>query len=160
MWFLHDHWPAWCKVYPKLLKFCLDVYFNFGPTPPYFFSKSWSLWVILYTVSLPELEYLLSSIVSHLFVYWSLSCFFFCLIPTGNMMKVLRGHQNWVYCCAFSPDSSILCSVGAGKAVGVTFLNFIFFFWILQNENSNLRISLCSVSSSDLAFERMIKVWW
>lgn len=39
----------------------------------------------------------------------------------GNMMKVLRGHQNWVYCCAFSPDSSILCSVGAGKAVGVTF---------------------------------------
>ncbi|XP_029467816.1 WD repeat and SOCS box-containing protein 1 [Rhinatrema bivittatum] len=35
----------------------------------------------------------------------------------GNMMKVLRGHQNWVYCCAFSPDSSILCSVGAGKAV-------------------------------------------
>ncbi|XP_078535834.1 WD repeat and SOCS box-containing protein 1 [Lissotriton helveticus] len=35
----------------------------------------------------------------------------------GNMMKVLRGHQNWVYCCAFSPDSSVLCSVGAGKAV-------------------------------------------
>ncbi|MEE6521935.1 hypothetical protein FKM82_020297, partial [Ascaphus truei] len=36
----------------------------------------------------------------------------------GNMMKVLRGHPNWVYCCAFSPDSSILCSVGAGKSVG------------------------------------------
>nr|XP_042713766.1 WD repeat and SOCS box-containing protein 1 isoform X2 [Chrysemys picta bellii] len=36
---------------------------------------------------------------------------------TGNMMKVLRGHQNWVYGCAFSPDSSILCSVGASKAV-------------------------------------------
>ncbi|KAG8451955.1 hypothetical protein GDO86_003951 [Hymenochirus boettgeri] len=35
----------------------------------------------------------------------------------GNMTKVLRGHQNWVYCCAFSPDSSILCSVGAGKSV-------------------------------------------
>lgn len=35
----------------------------------------------------------------------------------GNMMKVLRGHQNWVYCSAFSPDSSVLCSVGAGKAV-------------------------------------------
>nr|XP_033800699.1 WD repeat and SOCS box-containing protein 1-like [Geotrypetes seraphini] len=35
----------------------------------------------------------------------------------GNMVKVLRRHQNWVYCCAFSPDSSILCSVGAGKAV-------------------------------------------
>ncbi|XP_069470712.1 WD repeat and SOCS box-containing protein 1 [Ambystoma mexicanum] len=35
----------------------------------------------------------------------------------GNMMKVLRGHQNWVFCCAFSPDSTILCSVGAGKAV-------------------------------------------
>ncbi|TRY54126.1 hypothetical protein DNTS_031168 [Danionella cerebrum] len=34
----------------------------------------------------------------------------------GNMVKVLRGHQNWVYCSAFSPDSSILCSVGAGKA--------------------------------------------
>ncbi|KAK1786033.1 hypothetical protein P4O66_017757 [Electrophorus voltai] len=35
----------------------------------------------------------------------------------GNMMKVLRGHQNWVYCSTFSPDSSVLCSVGAGKAV-------------------------------------------
>ncbi|XP_060928445.1 WD repeat and SOCS box-containing protein 1 [Limanda limanda] len=35
----------------------------------------------------------------------------------GNMAKVLRGHQNWVYCSAFTPDSSILCSVGAGKAV-------------------------------------------
>lgn len=34
-------------------------------------------------------------------------------------MKVLRGHQNWVYGCAFSPDSSILCSVGASKAVCV-----------------------------------------
>ncbi|EGV94353.1 WD repeat and SOCS box-containing protein 1 [Cricetulus griseus] len=33
------------------------------------------------------------------------------------MMKVLRGHQNWVYSCAFSPDSSMLCSVGASKAV-------------------------------------------
>lgn len=40
----------------------------------------------------------------------------FCL---GNMMKVLRGHPNWVYGCAFSPDSSILCSVGASKAVCV-----------------------------------------
>ncbi|XP_042713766.2 WD repeat and SOCS box-containing protein 1 isoform X2 [Chrysemys picta bellii] len=38
-------------------------------------------------------------------------------VYTGNMMKVLRGHQNWVYGCAFSPDSSILCSVGASKAV-------------------------------------------
>ncbi|XP_036310179.1 WD repeat and SOCS box-containing protein 1 isoform X2 [Pipistrellus kuhlii] len=35
----------------------------------------------------------------------------------GNMMKVLRAHQNWVYSCAFSPDSSMLCSVGASKAV-------------------------------------------
>ncbi|CAL8342921.1 WD repeat and SOCS box-containing protein 1 [Gadus morhua] len=35
----------------------------------------------------------------------------------GNMVKVLRGHQSWVYCSAFSPDSSTLCSVGAGKAV-------------------------------------------
>uniref|UniRef100_A0A2K6GNH6 WD repeat and SOCS box-containing protein 1 n=3 Tax=Propithecus coquereli TaxID=379532 RepID=A0A2K6GNH6_PROCO len=35
----------------------------------------------------------------------------------NNMMKVLRGHQNWVYSCAFSPDSSMLCSVGASKAV-------------------------------------------
>lgn len=34
-------------------------------------------------------------------------------------MKVLRGHQNWVYGCAFSPDSSVLCSVGASKAVCV-----------------------------------------
>lgn len=33
------------------------------------------------------------------------------------MVKVLRGHQNWVYSSAFSPDSSIMCSVGAGKAV-------------------------------------------
>ncbi|XP_060704319.1 WD repeat and SOCS box-containing protein 1 isoform X1 [Hemiscyllium ocellatum] len=35
----------------------------------------------------------------------------------GNMVTVLRGHHNWVYCCAFSPNSNILCSVGAGKAV-------------------------------------------
>uniref|UniRef100_A0A4W5K8B1 WD repeat and SOCS box-containing protein 1 n=1 Tax=Hucho hucho TaxID=62062 RepID=A0A4W5K8B1_9TELE len=35
----------------------------------------------------------------------------------GNMVKVLRGHQSWVYCSAFSPDSSVLCSVGAGKSV-------------------------------------------
>ncbi|XP_077167986.1 WD repeat and SOCS box-containing protein 1 [Paroedura picta] len=35
----------------------------------------------------------------------------------GNMMKVLRGHPNWVYSCAFSPNSSILCSVGASKTV-------------------------------------------
>ncbi|KAJ8280929.1 hypothetical protein GJAV_G00061140 [Gymnothorax javanicus] len=35
----------------------------------------------------------------------------------GNMVKVLRGHQSWVYCSAFSPDSSMLCSVGAGKVV-------------------------------------------
>uniref|UniRef100_A0A8C9QM07 WSB1 n=1 Tax=Spermophilus dauricus TaxID=99837 RepID=A0A8C9QM07_SPEDA len=40
----------------------------------------------------------------------------------GNMMKVLRGHQNWVYSCAFSPDSSMLCSVGASKAVCVKVL--------------------------------------
>uniref|UniRef100_A0A8C8TR77 WD repeat and SOCS box-containing protein 1 n=1 Tax=Peromyscus maniculatus bairdii TaxID=230844 RepID=A0A8C8TR77_PERMB len=39
----------------------------------------------------------------------------------GNMMKVLRGHQNWVYSCAFSPDSSMLCSVGASKAVSCDF---------------------------------------
>uniref|UniRef100_H9GEN2 WD repeat and SOCS box-containing protein 1 n=1 Tax=Anolis carolinensis TaxID=28377 RepID=H9GEN2_ANOCA len=35
----------------------------------------------------------------------------------GNMMKVLRGHPNWVFSCAFSPDSSMLCSVGANKTV-------------------------------------------
>ncbi|KAI5932400.1 WD repeat and SOCS box-containing protein 1 [Manis javanica] len=35
----------------------------------------------------------------------------------GNVMKILRGHQNWVYSCVFSPDSSMLCSVGASKAV-------------------------------------------
>ncbi|KAJ8266375.1 hypothetical protein GJAV_G00129700 [Gymnothorax javanicus] len=35
----------------------------------------------------------------------------------GNMVKVLRGHQKQVNCCTFSPDSSVLCSVGAGKAV-------------------------------------------
>uniref|UniRef100_A0A8D0G7J4 WD repeat and SOCS box containing 1 n=1 Tax=Sphenodon punctatus TaxID=8508 RepID=A0A8D0G7J4_SPHPU len=35
----------------------------------------------------------------------------------GNMIKVLRGHTNWVFGCAFSPDSSVLCSVGASKAV-------------------------------------------
>lgn len=42
---------------------------------------------------------------------------FLFFTTAGNMMKVLRGHQNWVYCSAFSPDSSVLCSVGAGKAV-------------------------------------------
>ncbi|KAI1231710.1 hypothetical protein IHE44_0007342 [Lamprotornis superbus] len=44
----------------------------------------------------------------------------------GNMMKVLRGHPNWVYGCAFSPDSSILCSVGAsgGSNIGVIELSW------------------------------------
>lgn len=32
-------------------------------------------------------------------------------------MKVLWGHPNRVYSSAFSPDSSVLCSVGASKAV-------------------------------------------
>lgn len=44
----------------------------------------------------------------------------------GNMVKVLRGHQNWVYCSAFSPDSSILCSVGAGKAVSTQVPLYLF----------------------------------
>ncbi|TNN01416.1 WD repeat and SOCS box-containing protein 1 [Takifugu flavidus] len=35
----------------------------------------------------------------------------------GNMVKVLWGHPNRVYSSAFSPDSSVLCSVGASKAV-------------------------------------------
>ncbi|XP_069766974.1 WD repeat and SOCS box-containing protein 1 isoform X2 [Narcine bancroftii] len=35
----------------------------------------------------------------------------------GNMVTILKGHNSWVYSCAFSPDSSILSSVGAGKAV-------------------------------------------
>ncbi|KAI1903668.1 hypothetical protein AGOR_G00029570 [Albula goreensis] len=35
----------------------------------------------------------------------------------GNMVKALKGHPKAVHCCAFSPDSSVLCSVGAGKAV-------------------------------------------
>lgn len=33
------------------------------------------------------------------------------------MVKVLWGHPNRVYSSAFSPDSSVLCSVGASKAV-------------------------------------------
>uniref|UniRef100_A0A8C8TV84 WSB1 n=1 Tax=Peromyscus maniculatus bairdii TaxID=230844 RepID=A0A8C8TV84_PERMB len=41
-----------------------------------------------------------------------------------NMMKVLRGHQNWVYSCAFSPDSSMLCSVGAIYAVLLCYASF------------------------------------
>lgn len=51
--------------------------------------------------------------------------FFFRFAIVGNMMKVLRGHQNWVYCSAFSPDSSVLCSVGAGKAVRTSQSNFL-----------------------------------
>ncbi|KAG9340577.1 hypothetical protein JZ751_021399 [Albula glossodonta] len=47
----------------------------------------------------------------------------------GNMVKVLRGHQNWVYCSAFSPDSSVLCSVGAGKAVVAAQLCVIGWYW-------------------------------
>uniref|UniRef100_A0A8C4QJ82 WD repeat and SOCS box containing 1 n=1 Tax=Eptatretus burgeri TaxID=7764 RepID=A0A8C4QJ82_EPTBU len=34
----------------------------------------------------------------------------------GNMVKVLKGHPGWVRCSAFSPDSSLLCSVGNGKS--------------------------------------------
>uniref|UniRef100_A0A8C4WWI5 WD repeat and SOCS box containing 1 n=1 Tax=Eptatretus burgeri TaxID=7764 RepID=A0A8C4WWI5_EPTBU len=37
-------------------------------------------------------------------------------VGTGNMVKVLKGHPGWVRCSAFSPDSSLLCSVGNGKS--------------------------------------------
>ncbi|NXF45341.1 WSB1 protein, partial [Oceanites oceanicus] len=63
----------------------------------------------------------------------------------GNMMKVLRGHQNWVYGCAFSPDSSILCSVGASKAVCVRVscsLNLLNCSWLKETLLQFLNIKL------------------
>ncbi|XP_067861797.1 WD repeat and SOCS box-containing protein 2 isoform X2 [Heptranchias perlo] len=35
----------------------------------------------------------------------------------GKLLHILNGHSHWVYCCAVSPDSSMLCSVGGGKTV-------------------------------------------
>ncbi|XP_059844287.1 WD repeat and SOCS box-containing protein 2 [Hypanus sabinus] len=35
----------------------------------------------------------------------------------GKLVHILDGHRQWVYCCAVSPDSSKLCSVGGGKTV-------------------------------------------
>ncbi|XP_067911275.1 WD repeat and SOCS box-containing protein 2 isoform X2 [Heterodontus francisci] len=35
----------------------------------------------------------------------------------GKLLQILNGHNHWVYCCAVSPDSSMLCSVGGGKTV-------------------------------------------
>ncbi|XP_051888313.1 WD repeat and SOCS box-containing protein 2 isoform X2 [Pristis pectinata] len=35
----------------------------------------------------------------------------------GKLLRILDGHRQWVYCCAISPDSSKLCSVGGGKTV-------------------------------------------
>ncbi|XP_038647004.1 WD repeat and SOCS box-containing protein 2 isoform X3 [Scyliorhinus canicula] len=38
-------------------------------------------------------------------------------VPTGKLLQTLNGHNQWVYCCAVTPDSSMLCSVGGGKTV-------------------------------------------
>lgn len=35
----------------------------------------------------------------------------------GNMFKTLNGHYKWVFACAWSPDASLLASVGSGKLV-------------------------------------------
>lgn len=56
----------------------------------------------------------------------------------GNMMKVLKGHPNWVYCCAFSPDSSVLCSVGAGKAVFLWDMNKYAMIHKLEGHNNDV----------------------
>ncbi|XP_072352897.1 WD repeat and SOCS box-containing protein 2 isoform X5 [Scyliorhinus torazame] len=38
-------------------------------------------------------------------------------VPTGKLLHTLNGHNQWVYSCAVTPDSSMLCSVGGGKTV-------------------------------------------
>ncbi|XP_078083122.1 WD repeat and SOCS box-containing protein 2 isoform X2 [Mustelus asterias] len=35
----------------------------------------------------------------------------------GKLLHILNGHNQWIYCCAVTPDSSMLCSVGGGKTV-------------------------------------------
>ncbi|XP_072352878.1 WD repeat and SOCS box-containing protein 2 isoform X3 [Scyliorhinus torazame] len=35
----------------------------------------------------------------------------------GKLLHTLNGHNQWVYSCAVTPDSSMLCSVGGGKTV-------------------------------------------
>ncbi|XP_005993362.1 WD repeat and SOCS box-containing protein 2 [Latimeria chalumnae] len=35
----------------------------------------------------------------------------------GKQFQVLNGHQQWIYCCAISPDCSMLCSVAGEKSV-------------------------------------------
>ncbi|XP_043571800.1 WD repeat and SOCS box-containing protein 2 isoform X1 [Chiloscyllium plagiosum] len=39
------------------------------------------------------------------------------LKQNGKLLHVLNGHNQWVYCCAVSPDSTMLCSVGGGRMV-------------------------------------------
>ncbi|CAB1348091.1 unnamed protein product [Coregonus sp. 'balchen'] len=68
----------------------------------------------------------------------------------GNMVKVLRGHQNWVYCSAFSPDSSVLCSVGAGKSFNVSIAHpqsnlYELHYVYLSLHNEAVSISYCSL---------------
>jgi COMPASS component SWD3 len=33
-------------------------------------------------------------------------------MPEGALVAVLEGHTSWVSCCAFSPDSTMLATVG------------------------------------------------
>ncbi|XP_041058840.1 WD repeat and SOCS box-containing protein 2 isoform X1 [Carcharodon carcharias] len=35
----------------------------------------------------------------------------------GKLLHILKGHNQWIYCCAVTPNSSMLCSVGGGKTV-------------------------------------------
>lgn len=35
----------------------------------------------------------------------------------GKLLHVLSGHTNWVYCCAISPDCSMLCSAAGENSV-------------------------------------------
>ncbi|KAM4808600.1 WD repeat and SOCS box-containing protein 2 isoform 3-T3 [Rhinophrynus dorsalis] len=38
-------------------------------------------------------------------------------VQTGKLIQVLSGHIHWVYCCAISPDCSMLCSAAGENSV-------------------------------------------
>ena len=35
----------------------------------------------------------------------------------GNMRKTLKGTSKWIYSCAWSPDATMICTVGDSRSV-------------------------------------------
>lgn len=64
----------------------------------------------------------------------------------GNLLHLLDDHREWVYCCAVSPDSSKLCSVGGGKTLQVLLWSTISYTVIRKLEGHNADVVSCEFS--------------